>query len=516
MKKYTLSAILLSVLVVLASSAPILYFYLHPQDNLVFLGRRYVNSQDVYTYVSFIEQAKQGRTLFENLYTTEAQSPSLLRPSYLGIGKLAQLTSMPAIGGYHLARIFLSFLFCLILYRFLRHFFKDENGRFLAYALILTASGLGWLVARWSNTATDLWIPEGNTFMMLGEAPHFILSQILMLAGFDSFLSYLKDRKLWRIILAAVLFLALSFEHPFNLVIIAPTLFLTALWSQIPLLTALSIAVSSALGLGYQYYTTLANPILASWQAQNILLSPTPSAYLLGYGIILILGLIAAEKWLQTKVSSSSSKFLLTWVGVTLLLLYIPLSFQRRLVEGLHVALGILATSGLLLWTGRYRERLAGQLIALTIGVLSLTSIYNLYTDFKAIGKDQAGNHYYHLSGDEQAAIAWLGRETSSDDVILSNWFNGNLIPGLIGRKVYLGHQIQTTDWDGKNRSLDVFVHNTDPSLSQKFLKDHGVTYVFLSKNDILTQNGLKPENYRELKSVYSQNEVTIYKVNLN
>src|SRR5690242_2618459 len=180
MKKYTLSAILLSILVILTSAAPILYFYLHPQQDLVFLGRRYVNSQDTYTYLSFIEQAKQGRILFENLYTTEAQTHSLLRPSYLVIGKVAQSTGTSSIIAYHAARLVLSLLFCAALYHFLKHFFKDERERFLAYALILTSSGVGWVLAHWSQTSTDLWIPEGNTFMMLGEAPHFILSQILM------------------------------------------------------------------------------------------------------------------------------------------------------------------------------------------------------------------------------------------------------------------------------------------------------------------------------------------------
>lgn len=513
MKKYTLSAILVTILVLILNSAPILSFTLHPKDNLVFLGRRYVNSQDTYTYLSFIEQAKEGHLLFENLYTTEPQKPLLFRPSYLVIGHLAQLTNISSLTAYHVSRIILSLLFCLTLYRFLRYFFEDERQRFIAYALILTSSGLGIFLHTWFPNSLDLWIPEGNTFLSLAEAPHFILSQILMLTGYASFLRYLATKRISPLFFSTLSFLLLSFEHPFNLVVIAPILLVTALWSGVSWFTSILISGGSAIGLAYQYYSTLTNPILSTWQSQNTLMSPPITAYLLGYGFILILAIIQLEVLLKAKLTHTH-KFTLTWIIVTSLLLYAPFNFQRRLIEGLHIPLSILATGGLFTLISPVRLKLQHYYLALVILLLSLTSIYMVYTDFKMINTDTQDNYYYHLSPAELNGITWLKQHTNESDAILSNWYLGNLIPGLIARKTYLGHQVQTAAWDDKNHALDIFVQNLSPAADYQFLESHGLTYVFISNNDILLKNGFKPENYSMLKPIYQADGVIIYKVN--
>lgn len=512
MKKYTFFAILISLGVLLISSLPIIYFSLYPKDDLVFLGRRYVNSQDVYTYVSFIEQAKQGKNLFENLYTGEPQKPALLRPSFLLTGKFANFTNLSSINAYHISRVVFSLLFFLALYQFLNYFFQNERHKLIAYTIVITSSGLGFLLYKLAPNTVDLWIPEANTFLSLGEAPHFILSQALMLFGYTSFLTYLKDKNIPDIVLSLLMFLILSFEHPFNLMVIAPTLLITALWNKVSWKSSILIAAGSALGLIYQYYTTLTNPILASWQAQNILLSPPPMAYILGYGLIIVLAVIYAEKLLKTNLDTPH-KLLIVWILVTALLLYAPVNFQRRLVEGLHIPLGILATGGLLFWVQKYKENISNQIIVFAILLLSTTSIFMVYTDFRMINEDKIDSYYYHINPAEVEAVTWLSTQTTSKDIVLSNWYLGNIIPGLTGGKVYLGHKIQTVDWDGKNKALDSFVQNTDPTTSQKFLVDNSITYIFLGKNDILLKNGFKPENYPSLKSVYEKEGVTIYRV---
>jgi hypothetical protein len=512
MKKFTWFAILVSIGVLVASSAPIIYFSIFPNSNLVFLGRRYTNSQDVYTYASFIEQAKAGRNLFENQYTSEPQEPSLLRPSYLLIGKFANLTNISSINAYHISRIIFCIFFFFVLWKFLDIFFKDQKSKFITYAIVLTSSGIGLLIYKWFPDSADLWIPESNTFFSLGEAPHFILSQALMLLGYYFFIDYIRSKKVSRILLSMLFFLILSFEHPFNLVVIAPVIFLTALWGKLPWIISGILGLGSGIGLGYAYYSTLSNPTLAIWQNQNVLLSPSPILYVTGFGFILILAIVGIEKLINENLLTSH-KLLITWITVCSFLLYFPVNFQRRLIEGIHIPLAILATMGLLFLTQKYKENKQNLLISLSIIILSVTSIFMIYTDFRMISQDSDNNYYYHISSAEMTAVKWLGAETTTNDTILSNWYIGNLIPGIIGRKVYIGHKIQTANWNGKSQALDLFVGNSDISSSQKFLNDNHITYIFLGKNDMLIQNGFKPENYSNLKSVYEKDGVSIYKV---
>jgi hypothetical protein len=333
-----------------------------------------------------------------------------------------------------------------------------------------------------------------------------------MLAGYYFFLDYLKNKKISRILLSCLFFLILSFEHPFNLVVVAPVLFLTAIWSGLSWGTSIFIGIGSSIGLLYSFYSTLVNPTLATWQNQNVLLSPSPTAYAAGFGLILILALTGIEKLLNEELSIHH-KFLITWVTVCGLLLYFPLNFQRRLVEGIHIPLAILATAGLLFLAQKTKVKWQSLLITLSVILLSVTSFFMVYSDFRMISQDNADSYYYHISPPELSAIKWLGSKTTTEDVILSNTYFGNLIPGIIGRTVYIGHKIQTTNWDQKSKDLDIFVNNNNPTLSQEFLSKNRISYIFTGKGDILVKNGFKPENYPNLEQVYNQDGTYIYKV---
>jgi len=127
MKKETLAILIIGAFVLLLVNFPILYFYLIPKTNLVFLGRRVINSQDTYTYVALIEQAKQGKVFFTNLYTNENQIASLIRPSYFVIGRIAALLNISSILAFHLARIILSIAFLAVLYKFICLFFESAK-----------------------------------------------------------------------------------------------------------------------------------------------------------------------------------------------------------------------------------------------------------------------------------------------------------------------------------------------------------------------------------------------------
>lgn len=418
MKKQTIIAIIFSAFVILAVNSPLIYFYLFPKNGMEFLGRGHINSQDVYTYVSFIEQAKRGAAVFQNLYTTEPQKPSLIRPSYFIIGQAAKITGVSSIAAYHVARIILSIIFCFALYRFLKHFFDKENELTTTFAMVLTASGLGFAVANFLPDSIDLWIPEAVTFLSLFEAPHFILSQILLLSGYIFFLEYLKNKSAQDLILLGLMFFALSFEHPFNLVTVVPTLSLTYFFSRKKLDPALLLAGVAAIGLVIQVILTITNPTLLSWQAQNNLPPPAPSAFLIGYGLITLLALVGIEEKMREGLYPQI-KLLLTWIAVTFVLAFSPINFSRRLLEGVHVPIAILASIGLSATLIKFGKDSRKAVAFIIICVLSLSSVYAIFKNFEVINQDVKDNYYYHITKEEAKAIEWLGENSAPNDIIL-------------------------------------------------------------------------------------------------
>lgn len=510
--KEKIIALIIGVSVLFLVNLPIFYFYLFPKDNLVFLGRRIINSQDTYTYVSFIEEAKQGKILLDNLYTTQPQIPSLIRPSYLVIGKFASILNLSSIAAYHLARLLLSIPLLIVLYKFLSLFFETSRKRLIAFTILITSSGLGFILSGIIPSSSDLWIPEANTFLSMAESPHFIFSQILMVTGFFLFIRFLEKKKLIYIFISTILFLILSFEHPYNMFIIWPIIFLTSFFSNQKLFKSAFFASVSSFGIIYQIWQAIANPILKSWQVK--LISPSPTAYLAGFGLLIPFSIIGMENFI--KQNSIKHKFILIWLFVTATMIYAPVEFQRRMIEGIHIPLVILATSGLFTVTERFKKQIQLLILYGTLFILSLSSFYIIFNDLNTIGKDSIKSYYYYISKPESEGINWLKNNTNQNEGILSNWFFGNIIPGITGRRVYLGHKAQSGNFDQKIELLNSFLLSEDVTKSIDFLKQNNIKYIFVGNFDSMLSYGFKPDNKPFLKKVYSKDGVLIYKVILN
>lgn len=94
MRKETFFIIIISLAALFFANSPIIYGYVFQKPELHYLGRKAINTNDTYTYIAFIEQARQGRLLLENLYTSDPQTPTLIRPLFVVLGFIAQFTGL--------------------------------------------------------------------------------------------------------------------------------------------------------------------------------------------------------------------------------------------------------------------------------------------------------------------------------------------------------------------------------------------------------------------------------------
>jgi hypothetical protein len=233
-------------------------------------------------------------------------------------------------------------------------------------------------------------------------------------------------------------------------------------WPQIWL--TLGVGVCSAPVILYDYWISKTNPIFAGWSAQNLTAAPSPLDLLLGYGLVGPLAIVGG--WViahRGRLQPESGEWLvLGWAIVGLLLVYLPLDLQRRLITGLHIPLGILAAIGLSRWLASSRLRLSRRrqltLIVVTVGALGTLFVWTipllamlqspLTSDTTAL---------LFMRDEERAAFTWLSENAAADDVVLASPRVSMFVPGQAGTRVFYGHPFETIEAEKRRAMVEAF-----------------------------------------------------------
>jgi len=140
-----------------------------------------VNPFDGQSYLAKMQQGFMGNWRFVLTFTPEPHQGSFIFTFYLALGHVARLVGLPKIIVFHLARVLAGFGLLLMAYRFIARVTPNVATRKLAFALMVTASGLGWLGAAFGAFPIDLWVPEAFVPYSIYANPHFPLGMMLML-----------------------------------------------------------------------------------------------------------------------------------------------------------------------------------------------------------------------------------------------------------------------------------------------------------------------------------------------
>jgi hypothetical protein len=265
----------------------------------------------------------------------------------------------------------------------------------------------------------------------------------------------------------------------------------------------------------WQAHLIRSDPLYA---AKANTLTPTPGllTMLLTCGLLTPLALWGAV--LGGRRRHGPSRFLATWAAVHFLCLFLPLSlfpFQRKMAEGLHLPLAILAAAGLydlcrrlatvvaygatlpeIRRHGRIRQvledlaaRRAAWLRPLLAAGLLLLMPSNLVFVADSLDNVASNNQEktqralmppFCLPEVDMEAIAWLDHNLPPDAVILCLPLVGNYLPGLTGRRVYVGHWAETIDFGRKLGEYQHFMRGGGSAQEKaQWLRDNGITYVY-------------------------------------
>ena len=269
-------------------------------------------------------------------------------------------------------------------------------------------------------------------------------------------------------------------------------------------------------GIAYLIYLNRSNEVLREWLRATDTLSPPAWEYALGFGIVGALAVIGFR--LIWNCRAPFGRLLLVWALVQAALLYAPVSFQRRFVEGLQLPLSV-AASVALVWmargllttraTARYRKLFLA-------GAIAFASITNVGFVVGQLVVRRAGSgstdprRYVHA--DLIAAFAWLRANSQPDAVLFSSYWTGSLAPSMTGLRVFLGHYAQTLRGDEKGAQVAAFYANAMTSEgARELFAEHRVRYVIYGQFEHEISSAFAPPDW--LKLAYRNSNVEVFEV---
>ena len=499
------------------------------------------NPDEHNVYLAYMKQAQEGAFFLIDPFTSEPQQGRVINLFFLALGRSAALKHIPLPVEYHLARLISGWLLLMAIYCLGAQAIASVSGRRLALALAAFASGFGWLLHPGPGQphpidyGPGLVMPEAITSLTLLLNPLFCFSVFLMIAAIGLGAHALSSGQTRSAVLAGLATLILGNIHsydviPVTVVLAAYLVFLGSTRRLAPRTFALAalIALIASPSLLYQLWLLHSGEVtLAIKTAETPVYSPPPLFLALGLGLPLFLalaGLLRAAK----PGASDGARLLALWLVLGFALIYLPVPFQRKLAQGIHLPAVLLATFGIEPLLERLRR--AGAVVAAIIMLMTLPS--NALFLLRAKHDLETNNIAYlgnlmpplYLSEDQYEALKWLDGHGSFRDVLLCNSFLGSYAPSLAGTRVYVGHWAETLDYRSKLRDFADVLRASAPEASrQALVRRAGISYILRDRSiydqvSLLSPDGaIMPafdfEGATWLEEVYATGTVSIYRV---
>ncbi len=399
-------------------------------------------------------------------------------------------------------------------------------------------------------------MPEANSLLSLTVAPLAALGTSLVMASLGCLLSGLQFQrnKAFRFITLSALFSILVVNvHTYAAI---PMLIAVALWQFMETFKAKSLrpweltatalfCFFVALFLGGQAVLFSRDPAFAQ-KAATPTLTPNPVILIGSYGVIAlgaILGLpIAWRKWL---LGEHQWAILLAWLAAILLSIHLPVSFQRKMIEGLHVILcllTVLAIESASVQACKHasaKERKTEKteiaqtptrLHAYTLALLLISApsqiaffVLNGYwlVHNNMIYDEHFNPPYsrmlmppYYLPERYLQIFRWIEQHAQSDDAILCHPMLGNYLPVLTGHKVFVGHWAETLNFGTKLKLAIAIWRGVIPTDEAKeIFRQHKIRYALETDFERVASGG-QCELHRYGEVVFQLGEDRVFKLN--
>jgi hypothetical protein len=532
--------LVVTISVLVATSLPYAFGHLTEPPDRQFMGVL-LDVPDYGQYMSWFREFQRAN-LIENKLTPEPNDPIFFNLLWWVMGRLHHYTELGFPVLHELLRLCAGLTFLVALYMFCALVLPEPKVRRVAFLFAVFAAGFGWLLILMKYTVTkgellfplDVYIPEPNSFLCLMAFPHFILANALILIVFGLVIIGYKKRRLRYAAAAGVVGLILALQHAYDLLILYGILGMFTFLVTIRDRQISWFLVKSNLIVGliswwpgiYSVWLTQANHIwkevLAQYSNAGVY-TPTPFHLIVLMGLPLLIAALTFEGLFPLNKKSDELLFVNGWLLAGFVILYVPTDFQVHMLNSWQIPVSILAASGLFKYVipliqeylKEAKPRWNPQLVvrSLTVGVVLIASLTNLYLFLWRFVDLARYDYPYYLYRDEVAAMNWLEKNTEPKDIVLSSYTMGHYIPALTGKKAFLAHWAQTVDfYDKRDRVLRFFDVSTGDLDRVETLYAFGVDYIFHGPAE-RALGAYDPGTAPWLALAFSAPQVNVYRV---
>jgi len=507
-----------ALLVMLITSLPYLIAFQTQGDQWRFTGFLF-GVEDGNSYIAKMLSGTHGAWLFRTPYTGMDQRGVLAFFPYLLLGKLAggEDVHTQLLVLFHLFRVGAIWVLIASVYRFASLFLSKIGDRRLAVALIVFGGGLGFLhplglEELWnSQLPLEYYSPETFGFLAVYGLPHLILARAFLLLGLRSYLVDEVGRGF--VTKQALLWGGIGLLQPLTILsgwaVMGGYFLFLFIRDRVDhrkpsrcdvIKRVQRLAIGGLAGLPFVLYNFLMfqfDPYLRVWNLQNLILSPPVTHYLLGWGLLLpasIFGLIRyINKW-------PGWGLLAAWIPMGFLLAYVPYPLQRRLPEGVWVAIVIAGVAGL-------GEPLRGRkAIRMLLAAFSFLPAILLISG--GIMSVLHPTRPVFRPSDEVMTFRWLADNAKKGEKVLADYETSNGLPAWAPVRVVIGHGPESANLKVILPEVEKFFQPEEQMDRSAFLIEHNIDYILTNKDE---QRELDPNLLSN--EVFSRDGYVIYRV---
>lgn len=498
------TVLIFSLIIGFFSLLPFAYNFITKPDGWDFYFTSYTNFTDPYVYLQYIEQIKNGSWLIYDHFTLELPQNGVFNIVWLANGLFARIFHLRPDLAYQLFRLALLPLAIGSAYLFLKIFEDDARKNFWRLFFILFAGGVGlYYVPFIGNTEfleklpVDLWQIESSFSQSIIYSPHFVLSWAALFLVMGQLLLFSRTKDFKNIALAGFFSLIWFNFHPYYIIFCFSIIGLMFLLLLCKKSISLRRAVGAAMiytavtlpSLIYIAYMMKFDEFLSARNAQNITLTSSPLIIVIGYGFLFLLAIPAWIRLYRKPGKSESELLLLVWAVLIPCLIYLPFSFQRRLLMGWSVALTILTLEQIEYWiinrkipdffTNEMRIR-AGFIFLMIFGTGFITFFAVEYA-VSSVDYEKGGGYYANIPNGLSQSINFLKKNNQELKPVIAPFRDAVMLPAFANQRIYCCAKDETINYTEKEVFLTKFW--TDPEFDYDgFLAENEISYI-LSEN---------------------------------
>ncbi len=439
---------------------------------------------DLSSYLMWMGQHRAGAFLVENRMAVDAAGLVLPNPVWLALGTLSRVTGMDLAAAFHAGRVALAFAYLWTLWALCKAVLQHARPAVLAFGIAALGSGLGWLRDVGVPVETADWVTELWSYPSILYFPHFAAGLALACGGVLCLVRAHEGRSVARAACAGLAFLLLVFVHPYTAVTLAAALVLhlvVCIRAGPCAGVRVDLVALSGLLLGLAAFGawTAMSPSSASWAARNEMPSPPPWQYLLGLGVPGLVGLAGVVATARRREWTPATTLCAAWVVAAAVLAYgAPLvPWERRSIEGMHVAVVLLGAVGLGPWLRRRTMRTAAVVVAVLVAA-------SLPTNVSLVVRESSTWNPGQVPSDWDSLVDTVSR-LPEPRTVFTDARRAMHLAAFAGARVFAGHPELTPRFGRKMKAIEDFY---DPDRTwedrARILRDSGCRWLVLDLAD--------------------------------